>query len=1002
MDGIQLVLAGPGSGKTRVITEKVARLLESGVDPDAILTLTYSEKAAHEMAGRCAEQTGGAGVAVHTFHSFCLSILRDHVLESGIALTAGVISKANQLAWGLRNIDAFGFQTIAVGNNAAAVIEAVLEGISAFRDEAIGPDDLARYLEGRPDDESNGRLRDLLVVYRAYERHRRAEHLVDYADMVHGAVLLLERRPEIRDDYRARYPYILVDEFQDTNWVQTRLLDLLAGDHLCVVGDDDQTIYRFRGAYLTSLDNFRQTWKRCRETLLDRNYRSSATILALALELMRSAPNRTEKPIRTGNPAGEPVVLAHCADEEAQAAFLRDEITALLGTEFLPRREAGPRRFRHGDIAILCRKRDQGVAVAGALARLGVPCTYRGEVDLFRLPEVRRVMAWLRAIDNPCAAGASLHRLMRSAGIPEPVIQRLHAGARRYEDSTLGDDGVWAAMLRATELVPDAAPLVAELAGTVERYIGEKETMTLPALVHAVLLQGAGLYRRSLEHDDTRAVGALNAFYRITVEYDAAVREAALPDFLEHLRLVAGFPVEVETEPDEETVQVMTVHKSKGTEYPAVFVLDLSAGHFPLSYREKRFAIPADLARGLRSGDDGRDLFLQEERRLLYVAMTRAEERLYLTRVRRHGQNRNETKPSVFLRELDAARNPLVRVVEASTPTVAALVPGEPSDPHRALREDEVGRLVRAAAEGRHSAAFAHLVALERLRIAAEGGDGAAFDPGVFVAGAWPAVEVALPGVAPRRMEIPDSFALSASSLGCYADCPLRFKFEHLLGVPAPPRTRVSLGSAVHAAIESLSKDLLRGTARDRGEAVAILEGCWDSSAYASKPHEVTDFRTAVRLLDTYLDWQAGHRNEIVGVEHQFSFRYDGRVVRGSIDRVERRPDGRLVVVDFKTGPLSSAPTIGTVQKGVQLNLYALAVAEEFGAFPAEAAYLFLREPRYIPYRPTGPSMGAFLEHLSGLVHGILNAEFPARPSAASCRSCAYCDLCAEEAAQPL
>lgn len=451
---------------------------------------------------------------------------------------------------------------------------------------------------------------------------------------------------------------------------------------------------------------------------------------------------------------------------------------------------------------------------------------------------------------------------------------------------------------------------------------------------------------------------------------------------------MAGLPIEVETDPDEDAVQVMTVHKSKGTEFPAVFVIDLSATHFPLSYREKRFAVPAELARGLRSGDDERALFLQEERRLLYVAMTRAEERLYLTRVRRHGQNRNETKPSVFLRELDVDHTPLVRAVEVNAPSAARLVAGEPRPPLEALREAEVGRL-----------ALAHLVALERLRIAAGGDDGSAFDPAAFLAGAWAMAEVALPGTAPRPPEVPEAFAFSASSLDCYADCPLRFKFEHLLGIPTPPRIYVGLGSAVHAAVEALSKDLLRGSRRDSGEAVALLEECWDSSAYASRRHEAEDWRTAVTLLDTYLAWQAGNRNTIVDVERRFSFPYDDRLVRGSIDRVERRPDRRLVVVDFKTGALSSAPTMRTVQTEVQLNLYALAVAEEFGEFPAEAAYLYLREPRYIPYRPTGATMGAFLERLSGLVNGVLGAEFPARPSRASCRECGYRELCAGETA---
>ena len=481
------------------------------------------------------------------------------------------------------------------------------------------------------------------------EQYKRAEHLIDYDDMVHEAVRLLERKPRIRDEYRSRYSRIMVDEFQDTNYVQLQLLKLLAGDHLCVVGDDDQTIYRFRGAYLTNIDDFKRTWEGCRATVLDTNYRSTSRILALALELMESAPNRTPKAISTANPAGEPVVLARCANEAAEVAFIRDEIASLLETEFLPRKDEAHRKYRYRDIAILCRRRAQGVALSRALSREGIPCTFRGEVELFRLPEIRDVVAWLRVVDNPVGNGVSLYRLMRSAGIDEVAVQRLHSAARRYRDRDLGDDGVYTAMHHAGEHVPADAPFVAELVRSIDRFVGEKEAQTLPQLVHAVMMHGAGLYRAAVE-SEPQAIAALNTFYGIAAEYDAITRDARLPGFLEHLSVMASFRVEVETEAEDDAVQVMTVHRSKGTEFPAVFITDLSERRFPLGYQAKEFVVPADLARGLRTGDDEKALFLQEERRLLYVAMTRAEERLYLTQVRWHGTNKRETKPSVFLR----------------------------------------------------------------------------------------------------------------------------------------------------------------------------------------------------------------------------------------------------------------------------------------------------------------------------------------------------------------
>ncbi len=996
--GIQLILAGPGSGKTRVITEKVVHLLEGGVSPEAILALTFSEKAAQEMVDRIAKQATGVEVAVYTFHSFCLQVLKDHVLDSGIAMHGGVISKANQLVWGLRNIDAFGLETIEVGNNAAGVVDDMLEGISTFRDEAITPDDLAAYLDARSaerdeTDEEIGRLRDLLAVYRAYELYKRAEHLIDYPDMIHEAVRLLEKKPAICTGYRDQYSHILVDEFQDTNYVQLQLLKLLAGDHLCVVGDDDQTIYRFRGAYLTNLDDFKRTWEGCRTTVLDTNYRSTSRILALALELMQSAPNRTPKEIGTANPEGEPVVLARCANEAAEVDFVRDEIARLIETEFLPRKEEAPRPYRYRDIAILCRRRAQGVALARALSQEGIPCTFRGEVELFKLPEVRDVMAWLRVVDNPAGNGVSLYRLMRSAGIDELAVQRLHAGARRFRDRDLGDDGVYAAMRRAGEFAPAAAPFVAELARSIDRFVGGKEVQTLPQLVHGVMMHGAGLYRAAVAGGDPQTIAALNTFYSIAAEYDAITREARLPDFLEYLGVMAAFRVEVETDEEENAVQVMTVHTSKGTEFPAVFITDLSERKFPLTHQAKEFVVPADLARGLRTGDDEKALFIQEERRLLYVAMTRAEERLYLTQVRWHGTNKRETKPSIFLRELDVDENPLVRVIEVEAAAESALVAGEARSPLDTHRETEIGLLTRAAAEARYTAAFVHLVALERLRLLAEGGDPASFDPASYLAVPLPPPGLDLPVSGGRSIELPESFTFSASSLGCYDTCPLKFRFQHLLGIPTPPKTFFGLGTAVHSAVELLSKDRQKGIERDRDEAIALLKASWDASAYTSKKHEAEDWAKALLQLDNYFGWEAANGNTVVDVERRFSFPFEGRLMRGMIDRVERRPDGRLVVVDFKTGSTSSAPSKNKVGDEIQLNLYALAIFEEFGELPAAAAYLYLKETKYIPYVPTETTIGAFRERLSGLIGNVLAGEFPSRQSY-DCKWCDYQEIC--------
>ena len=228
--GVQLILAGPGSGKTRVITEKILHLIQKGVKPENILALTFSDKAAHEMLERLEKQTNTSDLTVSTFHSFALSVLEDNVLESGLSFSSGIISRANQLVWGLKNIDTFGFEHIEVGNNAVEIIESIIDGISAFRDELISPDELDAYLTAKKGQELTveereylDKLEDLLKVYRAYEHYKRAENLLDFDDMIHEAVRLFDKRPAILRRYRERFTHILVDEFQDTNYAQLQL-----------------------------------------------------------------------------------------------------------------------------------------------------------------------------------------------------------------------------------------------------------------------------------------------------------------------------------------------------------------------------------------------------------------------------------------------------------------------------------------------------------------------------------------------------------------------------------------------------------------------------------------------------------------------------------------------------------------------------------------------------------------------------------------------------------
>jgi DNA helicase-2/ATP-dependent DNA helicase PcrA len=996
--GIQLVLAGPGSGKTRVITEKILHLVSQGIAPDHILALTFSEKAAQEMLDRLEGNVNTAHLFVGTFHAFCLEILQDNILDSGISFHGGVISRANQLVWGLAHIDEFGFSHIEVGNNAPGVIESIIDGISAFRDELITPDELERFLAAKedadvPDAEREylDKLSDLLKVYRSYEKYKRSANLLDYDDMIHEAVRLFETKPHILRRYRSQYTHILVDEFQDTNYAQAQLIRLLAGENVCVVGDDDQTIYRFRGAYLTNFRDFREHYTACNEILLSHNYRNTQTILSLALELMKHAPNRQEKELLTQNPLGDPAVVAECETEQAEVTFVLSEIQRLLGTPCSSKGES--RVFVPGDFAIICRRRAEGVKYYRALKHLGIPVEFVGEVEFFSARVIRDLLAYLTVTANPLVAGVPLARIMKLAGVSEPSIQKINTAAREVARAQVANDGVYESMLRAGEIVLSEAPVIREVTEVIERLLIAKDQVTLHELVHGLVMRDTNLYQRALADEEQQEPLLLRTFLTITQEYESIAPDTAFSGFLEYCHLLSGFSVEVGEQENRDAVRVLTAHKSKGKEFPVVFITDLAYGRFPLRYQSKPFYVPNDLSKGLKTGDDEKKLFEQEERRLCYVAMTRAESRLYFTRALKYGENKRETKPSQFLIELRYASNPLIQRVRVPAPVM--IEESSESSPLEDLRRQIREQAKAAIDQLQLQTALQRLVELEKLRLIEKGDPPAAFAPQAFFTYTEPDFNLAELAKGKPLPLIHESHTFSASALNMYADCPLRYKFQYVLLVPSSPRTYFSFGQAVHRVIEQLSKDRIYGMLVTKERALALLNAEWDSSAYPSKTQESEDRRKAEVLLDTFLTWQKKNNNKIIEAEQRFQYRLNGRVIKGYIDRIEQQLDGGLVVIDFKSGSSKSAGiTKNSIREDIQMNLYSIAVQEIYGKLPVRASLYYLSDNKMIDYIPDEENIAAFKERVQGMIASVCAEEFVAKPSYMGCQRCDYVDLC--------
>ena len=998
-NGVQLIVAGPGSGKTRVITQKILHLIREGVPPETILALTFSDKAAEEMVERLERDIDPSDLTIATFHSFCLQVLKDNVLDSGISLSSGHIDRANQLVWALRNVDTFGFEYLRIGNNAVEVIESVIDGISAFRDELITSDELEVYLkekqQGQVDEEEREYLRklcDLLKVWKAYEQYRRDEDLIDFDDMIAETSRIFDEDTLIVKRYRARYQHILVDEFQDTNYAQLYLIKQLAGDNVCVVGDDDQSIYRFRGAYLTNFRDFRNHF-RSTKVVLENNYRNSKNILRLALQLMAHAPNREEKTLTTENPDGDCITVARCENDQAEASFVCDEVLKLVGTPVYRRAEDQTRPLTYRDFAILSRQRVDGIKFNDTLLTHGIPAEFVGDVDFFSEPIIRDLIAYLNVVENPLRAGDALARIMRASGISEVDVQRINARAEKLAWEDDASDGVFESMLAADQALGKQATHVKEIAVLLQQIIAQKDRGSLSRMVYDIMVRYSGLYKKSLQHEDTRNIQLLNRFYEITQQYESITKHPSISDFLEYLEYLGALRIELEERDERNSVKIMTVHQSKGREFPVVFVADVAQRKFPLQYRTKPFYVPNDLSRGLKTSDDERSLYEQEERRLLYVAMTRAEQRLYLTYAERYGMNKTITKPSQFLMELVFDKNPLINVTDVTHEGLRNIATLE--SPIEKARKELQDHVVTATYQMRLTTAVQKLIELEKLRLLETGADLGAFKLEEFMQYHGGDDEALLRLIKGERVPlISDDHRFSASALRTYDECPMKYKLGYVLKVPTGTPAYFSFGSLMHEVIHQLALKELDGAAITRAMASELLERLWPSAIFGSKLEDAERKVRAEQMLDTYLEWLEYNDNELVAAEVEFLFPLNDRNVKGYIDRLERTKDGDYVVIDFKTG--STSLSKNTIRNDIQMNTYCLAVLHKFGTLPKRASLVYIERNKMVNYAPDAEHVERQKVRLEGLISDVLSEEFHATPSF-DCTFCGYGGLCDHE-----
>ncbi|MFC5448720.1 DNA helicase PcrA [Paenibacillus aestuarii] len=618
VDGPLLIMAGAGSGKTRVLTHRIAYLIGTRkAAPWSILAITFTNKAAREMQERVGKLVGGAGsdIWVSTFHSMCVRILRRDITRIGFTSNFTILDSGDQLSV-IRacckelNIDTKKFEP-----------KAFQAEISTAKNELITP----QQYENKIGDYFQGLT---AKIYALYQKKLRSNNSLDFDDLIMATIQLFKEVPEVLDFYQNKFQYIHVDEYQDTNRAQYMLCRMLAEKHkrLCVVGDSDQSIYRWRGADITNILNFEEDYPNATTILLEQNYRSTSNILQAANKVIGNNTGRKPKNLWTDKEGGNAIKMYQADSEHEEGYFITNEIN---------KNKSKGKKF--ADHAILYRTNAQSRVIEEILIKSDIPYTIVGGVKFYDRKEIKDILAYLRLISNP-DDDISLSRIVNvpKRGIGDTTMDKVADMAGRRGISIFA----MLAEVDALEITGKAKNALADFREMIDNLNRMVEYLSVTELTEKMLEMSQ--YRMELQRENTIESKArlenIEEFLSVTMDFEKRNEDKSLVSFLTDLALIADIDtMDKDADEDEkDSVVLMTMHSAKGLEFPVVFIIGMEEGVFPHS-------------RAFSDNDE-----LEEERRLAYVGITRAEEELFLTcaRMRTLFGRTAANAPSRFLAEI--------------------------------------------------------------------------------------------------------------------------------------------------------------------------------------------------------------------------------------------------------------------------------------------------------------------------------------------------------------
>ncbi len=940
-NGALLVVAGAGTGKTSLITKRIEHLIKNkNVPPNRILALTFTEKASKEMVGRLDEvmPLGYYEPKIATYHSFCQDILREEGHELGLNTDFKLITQPEQ--WMLLRKEIYNFELSALRprNNPGKHLNDLLKLISKCVDENISSSELLKFSMSLEDPDEKKKWEEISFLMDKYQEIKLRDSKLDFGDLITWTLKLFQEKKYILKKYQEQYEHILIDEFQDTNYSQYEIVKLLfpleqvGSRSLVVVGDDSQSIYKFRGAAISNILEFKEDYQNPKIITLNQNYRSSQEILDYSyrviqnnnpytLESRLGISKKLVSKVDSAEESNIQVVVAPNLDTEV--VWVISEIKKLLQDP----------EINYQDIAILTRANSHLEPFIMELRKEGLPYQVWGNRGLYDQDEVKLVICLLNLLIN-AFDNNNLFRCLfiESLNIDQETIYKLITSSKEKKTYLWDECLSYRFDKNLTKFV-----------SIIQSYQRKLSTLVPSDLVFNLLHEINYLQRflvsESIEND--LSIKNLDLFLERVKNIERSMFSdngisPNLMEFLDYFNLIlqAGDnPAQAEIA-DVDTINLITVHSSKGLEFKAVFMPSLINDRFPSQNKKFGFDVPDELVENKEILPD-KDYFLQEERRLFYVGVTRAKKYLFLSHAKTYGKR--EKSKSTFLVEggIEPREIEKIEISETQKTYIQESLfqdnekENGGSDYHSKLKLDDFGK-------------------------------------------------------------IPDS--LSYTSINLYKTCPLRYKYQMILNFPIKQSKALSFGNTIHETLKEFHQRKLTRPVL-LSELLEIYKNKFQPYGYDDRDNQIEYYHEGIRILKQYFEKYGNLHQKHVVIEKFFKFELGGVIVSGKIDRIDRIDDEKYEyeIIDYKTGEPKSDKEL---QNDDQLTLYALAAKNYFKYDKVKLSYFYLEKDIAKNAERSETDFKRLETEVASIYQKIKNRDFGATPSLSTCNFCDYKEIC--------